>query len=37
MKLVVIPRKLNEYLKDKIVELESNSKIKDIRDLCRGY
>jgi hypothetical protein len=25
-----------EYLKDKINELESNSKIKNIRDLCRG-
>jgi hypothetical protein len=27
---------MREYLKDKIVELESNSKMKNIRDLCRG-
>jgi hypothetical protein len=28
--------KIREYLKDKINELESNSKNKNIRDLCRG-
>jgi hypothetical protein len=28
--------KKREYLKDKINELESNSKNKDIGDLCRG-
>jgi len=29
-------RNKNEYLKAKTYELETNSKIKDIRDLCRG-
>jgi hypothetical protein len=28
--------KKREYLKDRINELESNSKNKNIRDLCRG-
>jgi len=28
--------KKKEYLKAKIEELETNSKIKNIRDLCRG-
>jgi C4-type Zn-finger protein len=28
--------KIREYLKDRINELESNSKNKNIRDLCRG-
>ena len=28
--------KRKEYLKDRIDELETNSKIKNIRDLCRG-
>jgi hypothetical protein len=28
--------KKREYLKDKINELESNSKNKNIRDMCRG-
>ena len=28
--------KMKQYLKDKIEELETNSKIKNIRDLYRG-
>jgi hypothetical protein len=28
--------KKKEYLKAKVNELETNSKIKNIRDLCRG-
>jgi len=37
MKLVENFRGKNkEYLKAKIDELETNSKIKNIRDLCRG-
>jgi hypothetical protein len=29
-------RNKNKYLKAKTYELETNSKMKDIRDLCRG-
>jgi hypothetical protein len=31
-----IRKKKREYLKDKIVELETNNKTKNIRDLYRG-
>jgi hypothetical protein len=36
VKLEEISRKKREYLKDKINELASNSKIKNNRDLSRG-
>jgi hypothetical protein len=32
----VQPADKREYLKEKINELETNSKIKNIGDLCRG-
>ena len=31
-----IMKKQREYLKGKVIELESKSKTKNIRDLCRG-
>jgi hypothetical protein len=36
MKLVAISGKQKEYLKPKMDELETNSKIKNIRNLYRG-
>jgi len=36
VKLADISEKKKEYLKDKIDELETNSKMKNIRDLYRG-
>jgi len=36
MKLVYFAREMEEYVKDKIDELETNRKIKYIKDLYRG-
>jgi hypothetical protein len=36
VKLVELPEKIREYLKEKINEFETNSKYKNIWDLYRG-